>query len=171
MRTVRWSSVALGLVTLTVLAVLGGVWDRMARGRTSPLRSPWIDAFVTRVVGPFDGGFREPVQTQAVLAWGLGLLVALLVLAVTLAVASRAGSSFATIAGGWLGSILGCGLGGFAATLVVLADFLGDGGQFSQQLAMQVYTSLTHGLYWGALVGWFVGCVALLGGVGTPRSR
>jgi hypothetical protein len=36
---------------------------------------------------------------------------------------------------------------------------------------MQVYTSLTHGLYWGALVGWFVGCMALLGGVGTPRSR
>ena len=170
MRTVRWSSVGLGLMALTLVAALGGVLDRLYddTGRGT-LRAAWFEAFFTDAVGPFAGGFREPVQPRAAVAWVLGLVVALAVLAAVLAPASRAGSGFATVAGGWLGCILGCGLGGVAATLVGYVDVLGDAS--SQQVAVASYASLTHGLYWGAVVGWFVGAVALLGGVGLPRTR
>jgi hypothetical protein len=83
--------------------------------------------------------------------------------------ASRSGTGFGVFTGAWLGTILGTALAGVVSSLISIQEFLGQSSRFDLQWDFQVFGGLQHGLYWGAVTGWLIGLVALLGNLGRRR--
>jgi hypothetical protein len=119
------------------------------------------------IVGDFP--FRDSIER---LGGGLVPVVILVFLFTWLAArAARAGSAFTVLLGAWLGTVLGVGLGALASVQVYVwqNDFTEDSFSGLQQYRVD---RLGAGLYWGAIVGLFVGLVALLAWmVARPRAE
>ncbi len=172
MRKIGWLSVALSLLAYLVLAVAGNALGYLyERDAPSTLRrNVFVDVFVGRAANAFPGGYTDSdAQVRWAAAWLVGLVIGLVVLAVFVLVASRSGSGFALFTGAWLGTVLGTALAGIPSTLIVLAYFTDAARPDSLQWGVQSFFGLQHGLYWGAVTGWLVGLVALLGNLGRRR--
>jgi hypothetical protein len=156
-----------GYVLLAVVGhVLGYLYVRHMRSQGMVL-----DTFVGRQVSPFPGGFMGELRARGLLAWLLGLVVALVVLAVFVLLTSRGGPA-AVFSGAWLGSILGSAAGNLVAITVFLPVLFPSGTNgLDQQRPIQYLSSLQHGLYYGLVAGFFVGLVAMLGALGRSTRR
>jgi hypothetical protein len=167
---IRVLPVALALGGYVLLAVIGHVLGYLYV-RHMRSQSMVLDMYVGRQLSPFLGGFMGDLRVRGLVAWGLGLLVALVVLAVFVLLTSRGGPA-AVFSGAWLGSILGSAAGGLVATAIFLSVMFPSGMDgFAQQRSIQYLNSLSHGLYYGAVAGFFVGLAAMLGALGRSTRR
>jgi hypothetical protein len=125
---------------------------------------PFDDGLFTTAVlhafGPFHGGiFRPKVIADAVIPWVVGLVVAVVVVWVVIAVVSRKGV-LAAFVGGWLAVILGTWAGNLASAMVFIqTSEFPDEEPYSTQILTGAFD---HGLHWGFVFGWFPALVAAL---------
>jgi hypothetical protein len=170
MGKVRLLPVALALVGYSVLAVVGHVLGYLYVRHLSS-RSMVLDMFVGRQVNPFSGGFLGDLRARGLMAWVLGLVVALVVVAGFVLFTARGGPR-SVFTGAWLGSILGSAAGSLVSATVFLPSLFPSGSNgFDQQRWIQYLSSLQHGLYYGTVAGLFVGLAAMLGALGGSTRR
>jgi hypothetical protein len=168
---IRVLPVVLALGGYALLAVIGHVLGYLYVRHLGGGRSMVLDLFLGRQLNPFYGGFMPDLRVRGVMAWVIGLVVALVVVAGFVLLTSSGGPR-AVFTGGWLGSILGSAAGSLvAATIFLPALFRSSTAGFDQQRYIQYLSSLQHGLYYGAVAGLFVGLAAMLGALGGSRGR
>jgi len=162
--------VVLALGGYALLAVIGQVLGYLYVRHLGNRRNMVIDMFVGRQVNPFSGGFMGDLRARGLMAWAIGLVVALVVVAGFVLLTARGGPR-AVLTGGWLGSILGSAAGSLVSAIVFLPYlFRSSTAGFDQQRYIQYLSSVQHGLYYGAVAGLFVGLAAMLGALGgSPR--
>lgn len=172
MRKIGWLSVLLSVLAYGLLAVvghgLGYLYLKNGPQGGGGLRGVF-ELYVARPINPFAGGFLGDLRATFVLAWLVGLAVGVVVLALFVLLATRSGSAFGVFTGAWLGAILGTALAGVVSSLISISEFVRSDSRFDLQWNLQVFGSLEHGLYWGAVAGWIVALAAVLGGLGRGR--
>jgi len=168
---IRVLPVALALGGYVLLAVVGHVLGYLYVRHVSRSGGMVLDLFVGRQISPFSGGFMGDLRARGLTAWVLGLVVALVVLTGFVLLTSRGGPG-AVFSGAWLGSILGSAAGSVVAITVFFPVLFPSGtGGFAEQRSIQFFSSLQHGLYYGAVAGIFVGLAAMLGALGRSTRR
>ncbi len=168
---VRWLSVLLGLGTFLVLAAVGHVLGYLYLRHRGVGGSGLLDVFVGEQLDPWVGGvLADVVRLRGVVAWLLGLVTAVAVLALALVLTVRRGEPVTAVAGGWLGSILGTAAGGLVA-MVAFLHGLGGRESFDVLGSREVLFGVMRGLYWGTAAGWLVGVAAALGARGRAAGE
>lgn len=111
------------------------------------------------VVFPYQG---RRVNLLLILAFLIGLVVIAVVVALITRLGARAASPdrgfAAVLMAGWLGTILGGGVGSLLGAPLRLVSYRMP----SELVLQQVSTSFGGGAYWGVLFGWVVGLAAAI---------